>query len=283
VIPAEVVAWLEENGFGEATSQEAVSGGCISNGSIIDLNGADSFFLKVNSNAPKDMFQREAEGLDALRNAHGPRFPNTFLIGDDFLLLEDLKPATPAADYWESLGRQLARLHQHTKSQFGFDQPNYIGSTAQPNDWTESGYDFFGEHRLAFQVRLARDKALLSRTEAGLVDQLAAKLPELIPDESSSLIHGDLWSGNVISDAEGQPALIDPAAHYGWREAELGMTQLFGSFDTGFYESYHETFPLEEGWQSRLPIYNVYHLLNHLNIFGLGYHAQVMKTLQQFS
>lgn len=230
------------------------------------------------------MFTREAEGLHALRAAGGaPRYPEPLAWGEKYLLLEDLKPIEPAPSYWQDLGRQLAAQHAHTSSKFGFSSDNYIGSTPQINTWSEDGYIFFAEHRLGYQARLAQDAGLLSAAEAAGIESIAARLPQLVPPQPASLLHGDLWGGNAISDERGQPALIDPAAYYGWAEAELGMTALFGGFAAEFYAAYEEIRPLEPGWSERLDLYNLYHLLNHLNLFGRSYHGQVIDVIRKYS
>lgn len=282
MIPDKVRDWLTEHGHSRVVGQRRVGGGCINNGEQLETEGGASFFLKSNKAAPVDMFAREAEGLAALRIANGPRYPEPLLWAEEFILLEDLRPAPRAKDYWERLGRQLAAQHASTNSQFGFAHDNYLGTTPQTNKWTPDGNQFFGEQRLGFQARLGRDNGGLSRAEAAQIERLADRLPDLIPPQPKSLIHGDLWGGNAISDERGQPALIDPAAHYGWAEAELGMTALFGGFDQRFYRAYEEVRPLDKGWRDRLPIYNLYHLLNHLNLFGPGYHGQVTYVLSQF-
>ena len=283
MLPSPVTSFLVENDYGPVTGARPVGGGCISNGvRLITASGA-TFFLKTNPSAPADMFAREAEGLRALRVEDGPVVPATYLWGVDFLLLEDLSPAPLQADYWLAFGRRLAALHNHTAARFGFPQDNYIGSTPQPNPWTEDGYAFFAEHRLLFQARLAHQRGLLSAEDLRRVEHLAARLPELIPEQPASLIHGDLWSGNAISDARGAPALIDPAAHYGWAEAELAMTALFGGFPSTFYRAYEEIRPLEPGYRDRFPVYNLYHLLNHLNLFGRGYLGQVQSILRRMN
>jgi fructosamine-3-kinase len=228
------------------------------------------------------MFAREAEGLQALKVEGGPRVPEPYLHGGDFLLLEDLKPARRASDYWTAFGRQLAKVHEHTRTSFGFAHDNYIGSTPQPNPWTEDGYSFFGEHRLGYQARLARQKGLLSGEDYRRVESLISRLPDLIPRQPPSLIHGDLWGGNAETDENGQPALIDPATHYGWAEAELAMTALFGGFEDAFYRSYEDTRRLESGYRKRFPIYNLYHLLNHVNLFGRSYLGRTMAILHRF-
>jgi fructosamine-3-kinase len=229
------------------------------------------------------MFAREAEGLQVLGVPDGPRVPRPFLYGADFLLLEDLNPAPRRPDYWLEMGRRLAALHNHVGSHFGFEHDNYIGSTPQPNPWTEDGYTFFAEQRLIFQARLARQRGLLNNDEVSRVERLCARLRELVPEQPASLIHGDLWSGNAMTDESGGPAIIDPAAHYGWAEAELALTALFGAFPDAFYAAYQEVRLLATGWRERFPLYNLYHLLNHLNLFGSGYWGQVMAILKRYA
>jgi fructosamine-3-kinase len=263
--------------------QHAASGGCINNGSSLRTADGERFFFKTNQEAPRDMFAREAAGLAALAAAGGPRYPAVYLVGADFLLLEDLRPGGRAADYWATLGRQLAAQHATTNERFGFEHDNYLGNTPQPNGWMADGYAFFAERRLVYQAQLAREKSWLTAGEVGQAETLAARLRELIPPQPAALLHGDLWGGNAISDVVGQPALIDPAAHYGWPEAELGMTQLFGGFAPDFYAAYEAAHSLEPGWRERLDIYNLYHLLNHLNLFGRSYHGRVMAILWAFS
>jgi protein-ribulosamine 3-kinase len=229
------------------------------------------------------MFEREAQGLEALRSAvGGPVVPEPLLFGATFLLIEDLQPAPRRGDYWESFGAQLAALHQNTESRFGFWHDNYIGSTPQPNPWTEDGHGFFGEHRLVYQAHLAEIKKLLSVRDVRRIESLSAKLPDLIPIQPPALIHGDLWSGNATTNADGSPAIIDPAVYYGWAEADLAMTDLFGSFPDAFYRAYQVVRPLEKGYRQRFPLYNLFHLLNHLNLFGSSYLSQVQMVLNTF-
>jgi fructosamine-3-kinase len=283
MIPDPVQTWLDENGYGVVKSTQAVGGGCISNGKILSTQSGATFFLKTNPNTPTDMFAREAEGLAALRVEDAPTVPQPHLHGRDFILLEDLAPASRSRDYWSEFGRQLAAMHNHTNPQFGFEHDNYIGSTEQLNSWTEDGYEFFAENRLLFQARLARQRGLLGQSDLDRVESICARLTDLIPEQPASLIHGDLWSGNAMTNSNGGPAIIDPAAHYGWAEAELAMTTLFGSFSNTFYQAYQEVRPLEPGFDFRFPIYNLCHLLNHLNIFGRGYLGQVQAILHRFS
>ena len=283
MIPNPVEEWLAEHSFGSVSSSHGVGGGCINNGTRLITSTGNRFFLKTNADCPPDMFECEVAGLIALNVPGGPRVPEPFLSGPDFLLMEDLSPSQKSRDYWETFGRQLAVMHSHTGERFGFEGDNYIGSTSQPNPWVEDGYQFYRDHRLNFQIELASRKGLLNTSEADAVLAIAKRLPEFIPEQPASIIHGDLWSGNSISDANGQPAIIDPAAYYGWAEADLAMMVLFGAPGSQFWPAYQEVRPLELGWRKRFDLYNLYHLLNHLNIFGRGYHGQVMRTVRQFA
>ncbi len=283
MIPADVAAWLEDQGHGEVVQTQPVGGGCINNGVRLKTSAGTGFFLKTNNNCPEDMFAREAAGLKALAIGGGPRVPKPYLVGAAFLLMEDLAPASKVSHYWEIFGRQMAALHQHTHLKFGFEDDNYIGSTPQPNPWSEDGYTFFAVHRLGYQAELALKRGLLSRAEADGVARIADRLPDLVPEQPASILHGDLWSGNATTDSGGQPAIIDPAAYYGWAEADLAMMVLFGSPARPFWQAYQEIRPLDPGWQDRFPVYNLYHLLNHLNLFGRGYHGQVISIVRRFS
>lgn len=282
MVPQAVAQWLQARGLGDITRVRPIGGGCINNGARLYTSTGQTFFLKTNRQAPADMFAREAEGLKALRTADGPRVPEAYLHGQDFLLLEDLAPAPHRGNYWETFGRRLAALHNHTQAQFGFAHDNYIGSTPQPNGWLEDGYAFFAERRLLFQANLALKNGYILGREMQAFERLASRLRKLIPAQPASLLHGDLWSGNAITDADGAPAVIDPATHYGWAEAELAMTTLFSAFDKRFYQAYESVRALEPGWRGRLDLYNLYHLLNHLNLFGEGYYDSVMGVLRRY-
>jgi fructosamine-3-kinase len=183
----------------------------------------------------------------------------------------------------------MAELHRHAPPaprRHGFDDDNFIGATAQPNPWTDDGAAFFSEHRIGFQVRLARDRGLLSAAHAAQADRVRTRLPDLLAPcalEPPALLHGDLWSGNVHARQDGVVCLIDPAAHYGLREADLAMTRLFGSLPGEFYAAYDEAYPLPSGVAERVAVFNLYHLLNHLNLFGTGYLGQVLTILSRLS
>ncbi|NIN67448.1 MAG: phosphotransferase, partial [Anaerolineae bacterium] len=170
----------------------SVGGGCINNGARLETESSNSLFLKQNISAPRDMFAREAEGLRAIRTPDGPRVPTAHLESEHFLLLEDLLPAPRAESYWIEFGLRLAALHAHIGSAYGFEHDNYLGSTPQPNPWTEDGYTFFAEHRLLYQARLAHSAGLLSRADLGRTESLSKRLHDLVPEQFPSLIHGDL-------------------------------------------------------------------------------------------
>jgi protein-ribulosamine 3-kinase len=215
------------------------------------------------------MYAAEFEGLRALRAA-GVRAPEPYAHGVRgkiaFIEMEEL--ALGAAPDWPAMGRMLAALHRHTGPRFGWERDNWIGLAPQLNGWSDDWASFYLERRLAPQLTRAGMKVDLEK--AGRL--LESHHPQ------ASLLHGDLWSGNAGFAPEG-PVIFDPAVYYGDREADLAMTELFGGFPPAFYAAYEEAFPLDEGYAGRTPLYNLYHLLNHLNLFGGGYRAQVMRTL----
>jgi len=296
----EIEAALQAIGFGEVRRAEAVSGGDINEAFRLHGRAGATLFLKTHSHPPPGMFIAEARGLAALRAAfegdeHGVSLyvPQVHGFGERFLLLEDLGTDARAPDFAERLGQGLARLHRCVGPAFGFFETNargedvrldnYCGLTPQPNPRTEDGYLFFAEHRLRYQARLAASKGLLNHADQKAIDALCERLPALIPKQPPSLIHGDLWSGNICTGPAGAPSLIDPAAHWGWAEAEIAMTRMFGGFPARFYEAYVETHPLAPGWEQRLDLYNLYHALNHVNLFGSSYLSQVRATLNHYT
>ncbi len=268
-----------------------VGGGCISNAEKIDLADGRCFCLKHNAHVPRALFEQESEALAALTAPKAIRVPEPLAVGGGeagippFIILEWIESGTPGADFHLTFGRQFAELHKATQSdRFGFPHDNHIGSTPQPNGWKDDWVEFWREHRLGYQFKLARDKGLTNAVMNDWANRLLERLPELIgePDEPACLLHGDLWGGNYMTDADGQPVLIDPAAYYGRREADLAMTMLFGGFSHAFYQGYEEVWPLAEGSKTRLDIYKLYHLLNHLNLFGSSYRGGCMEIMSRY-
>jgi fructosamine-3-kinase len=201
-----------------------------------------------------------------------------------FLILEYLDATPRAKGFDDLLGSGLAALHRAAAEQFGFAHDNFCGATPQPNAWTGTWVAFYGAWRIGHQLALAVDAGHLTQPEARRVDRVIMRMGDWIDEPpASSLIHGDLWSGNLHRDRAGRPALIDPAVYYAHREAELGMMTLFGGFSARVFDAYHEAFPLEPGWRDRQPLYQLYHLMNHLNLFGSGYHGEVMTIVRRFA
>lgn len=282
-LPVGVKHFLRAQRWGVVQNARPISGGSINRVLRLQSEHGPPALLKTNHSAPPGLFAREAEGLQALLQAGGLRVPTVYAHGEDWLLMEYLSATERSADYCTVLGEGLARLHSTVNKRFGFLNDNYIGSTAQLNPWTKDGHSFFADSRLRFQGRLARESGLLSTADYRLLERVIEHLSDLIPEQPASLIHGDLWSGNVIVGPQAEPVLVDPAAHFGWAEAELAMTILFGRFERAAYQAYEQVRALAPGYMQRADIYNLYHLLNHLNLFGRGYLGRVQAVLKRYS
>lgn len=263
-----------------------VGGGDINVAYRIHSNKGD-YFVKLNSSTRyPQMFIKEKNGLDLLRSANEIRIPRTIATDETgseaFLILEFLKSATMIRNFWTIFGTQLARLHKHSEDYFGLGEDNYIGSLHQSNRKHSNWANFFIEERLEQQIKLARDGGRINRETIHGFERLYKRLDEIFPEEPSSLVHGDLWSGNFMIDNKGYPCLIDPAVYFGHREMDLGMSKLFGGFASEFYDAYNKEYPVEKGWESRLEICNLYPLMVHVNLFGGGYTGSVMQILRRF-
>ena len=264
---------------------DSVSGGCIHEARhLVTTEGG--FFAKWSSRCPGDIFLREAEALEALRSvspqiviprvvaAKGP------VAGQPaFLLLEFLPPASRSdRSHDEELGRGLATIHRASAERFGFSSPTYCGLTRQDNRWCDSWSDFYRDRRLRPLVEALDGDGRLSAGDRRLYERLLDLLLGLLPkDAPPSLIHGDLWSGNVLSTTRG-PALVDPSCAYADREMEFGMTTLFGGLSERAFSAYEEAWPLPAGWRERNPLYQLYHLLNHAVLFG-GHYGNEARRL----
>lgn len=284
---AQLLATLERL-FGESVSirgKHGVGGGCINQTSLLELTDGRKVFLKENSASYKGLFESEVAGLRSLSVEGGPRVPQPLAFteadGRQYLLLEYVETGSRGKDFWEDFGRRLAHLHKVKRNErFGFDIDNYIGATPQINRWEVSWPRFFAQERLAFQLELARKNGYGRERWFGGAEHLVERMEELLPEpDSASILHGDLWGGNFMVDAQGRAVLIDPATYYGDREADLAMSELFGGFHRRFYDSYNEEFPIDPGYRERKHLYNLYHLLNHLNLFGASYAASVADTV----
>ncbi|HRD52858.1 MAG TPA: fructosamine kinase family protein [Flavobacteriales bacterium] len=270
----------------EIQLEQPVGGGSINDCFRLDTN-AGPFFVKLNAaDRFPSMFEAEADGLRRLAATGAIRVPRIIAIGEEhdvsFLLMEHLDSGLKGERFWEGFGRRLAAVHRHSASSFGLDRDNYIGSLRQTNTPASEWPAFFIHQRLEPQLKMAHDR---KRVEVGMAfrfERLFARLHDLFPPEPPALLHGDLWSGNFLSDASGQPVLIDPAVYYGHREMDIAMTRLFGGFEPGFYAVYNDAWPMERGWEERMDLCNLYPLLVHVNLFGGGYAAQVEAVLRRF-
>lgn len=272
-------ARLNSLALGPVKRMESVSDGCICDNYHLVTARGDHYFLKTCGSAPAGFFMAEACGLNALAASSPLRIPRVIASHEDFLLLEYIAPGSPKPNFWELLAEGLAHMHATAVDQFGFVQDNFCGTSTQPNPACSDGFAFFGQHRLYHQGKLALRQGLLGKAEFEQLEHLIADLPKWIPPSQPALIHGDLWSGNVYCDDTGHPVLIDPACYWGWREADIAMTRLFGQFPGTFYQRYQQCLPMPPGWEQRMHIYNLYHLLNHLNLFGRSYRNAVLDIL----
>lgn len=294
MLPDALVQRLEPHLGGAVEACAPVGGGCIANGCRLEAGGATRF-LKWGGEEVAQTFPGEAAGLEALRQAGSEVvLPEVFAVAPaeasaegeapGFLLMEWIPSGRPGQGFWETFGRALAGLHRHTGAAYGFGQDNFIGRLPQRNASERRWPAFFRKHRLQPQAERARESGRWQKTWDAPFDALLQRLPDLLPARpEASVLHGDLWSGNFMTTTLGRPALIDPAAYYGHRETDLALTELFGGFEEGFYAAYREAWPLEPGYDARRDVYNLYHLINHLNHFGRGYAAQVEAVLRPFA
>lgn len=265
-------------------SDNSVGGGCIADSRVIKSETGQQFFLK--SGYSGNMFHKEANGLIELSKPKAFRVPKVELIDNNFLLLEYIPTGSKNSNFFEIFGTQLAKLHKYTSESFGFYEDNFIGTTPQINiattPYANNWKDFYYHHRLLFQFRLAESNGYVTRDIRDAFSELSSKINEILSgsEEPPTLMHGDLWGGNYMVDENGEPVLIDPAVYYGHREADLAMTKIFGGFSPEFYEAYQKEFPLRNGYEYREPLYKLYHIFNHLNLFGRGYYNEVIQLMR---
>ncbi|MEA5621272.1 fructosamine kinase family protein [Cronbergia sp. UHCC 0137] len=267
----------------QTQDRRSVSGGCINQGYALS-DGQLTYFVKLNQASQIAMFEAEMLGLQQIFNTVTIRVPQPIcsgIAGDSaYIVLEWLEMGTGNSKSWQEMGRKLATMHQATNNKgFGWDMNNTIGSTPQINTWTSNWVDFYITHRLGYQFQLAKQNG----GRFPLQNQLLATIPKLLANHqvSPSLVHGDLWGGNAGSTVSGEPVIFDPATYFGDREVDIAMTELFGGFPAGFYQGYQEVWPVNAGYEQRKILYNLYHILNHFNLFGGGYASQANRMIEQ--
>ncbi|WP_108650818.1 fructosamine kinase family protein [Dongshaea marina] len=279
---AEQIACELETPF--AIKERTIIAGDDNNHAYHISDGSRSLFVKTNNKSHIDPYEVEAQGLKTLLASQTIRVPHPICYGKtkthSFLVLEYLnfEPATPES--WYKAGIELAALHSHgEQAMYGADEDNYIGPTVQPNSWQRKWCQFFAEQRIGWQLQLLQEKGIL----LGDIEELIARIKQKLAHHQPrpSLLHGDLWNGNIAFCQDGQPVIYDPACYWGDREVDIAMTELFGRLPQSFYEGYLSEAPLDEGYGTRRDIYNFYHILNHCNIFGDAYLSQAKQLTQQ--
>ena len=267
-------------------SISAVGGGSINHAYHLKTKHGDFFVKYNNASRFPEMFGKEAKGLQLLGEPGIISVPKVLLFDEDkehaFLLLEFIKSGREANNFWDNFGEKLAALHNVKAEKFGLDHDNYMGSLHQYNNFHDDWTEFFIMERLERQIKLARENGSIGRADVLAFERLYKRLEGIFPPTLPSLLHGDLWSGNFMVSATGHVCLIDPAVYYGHPEIDIAMTTLFGGFSGRFYEAYNRHNPLEKGWRDRLPIYNLYPLMVHVNLFGGAYLSSVQQTLKKF-
>ncbi|MEG4842752.1 fructosamine kinase family protein [Microcoleus sp. B9-D4] len=282
-------------------NRRSVSGGCINQGYAIS-SSSRTYFAKINQVSQVAMFEAEALGLQQMRVTQTIRVPEPICWGTEgnsaYIVLEWLDLGGRGGDRaWEEMGRKLAAMHKYTppsppflrgreevnsgllRTAFGWDMNNTIGSTVQINNWTANWAEFWAEHRIGYQLKLARRRGGNFPQE----ERLLKVIPELLAgyEPQPSLVHGDLWGGNAGVTSAGEPVIFDPATYLGDREVDIAMTELFGGFPAQFYRGYNQVWPLDSGYEKRKTFYNLYHILNHFNLFGGSYESQANQMINR--
>jgi len=275
----------------QVIDQKSIGGGCINQGYALQTN-LQTYFVKLNHRYLEEMFIAEALGLEQMQATATIRVPQPICHGTiedkSYLVLEWLDLLnSPANNHpnWKLMGAKLAAMHHFSvmnlglKDGFGWMRDNTIGSTLQTNSWTESWAEFFAEHRIGYQLQLAKQRGGNFPATAQVIEVISLALAHHYPQPS--LVHGDLWGGNAAITCDGEPVIFDPATYVGDREVDLAMTKLFGGFPREFYQEYQQVFPLAPGYAQREIIYNLYHVLNHFNLFGGSYEIQANRMIER--
>lgn len=275
---------IEQRLSEKIVSKISIGGGCIANACIITTESGNKYFVK-SYGSNKKILRNEANGLKELAKAEAIRVPEVIILDDDFLLLEFIEQGRKSKTFSAVFGCQYAQMHKYKGEKFGFFEDNFIGSNPQKNlPESDNWIEFFWQNRLLYQYKLAEHNHFVDAEFKTSFQKLEQAFSSIVSgtEEPPTVLHGDLWGGNYMVDSSGSAVLIDPAVYYGHREADLAMTKMFGGFDSNFYHAYNEEFPLIEDWQYRIDLYMLYHVLNHLNLFGSGYYSQVISIIRKY-
>ena len=261
----------------------SLAGGCINQASCIESEDGRQFFVKKNEANFLTFFEAEAQALTEIRQTQTVHAPEVIAYGAEdsqaFLVLEFMKEGTASSSGQAKLGTQLAKMHKIEQGYFGWGVDNCIGATPQPNPKSNSWTEFYRDQRLSHQFDLAAQKGRRFEGANDLLDQIESFFSTYQPNPS--LLHGDLWGGNASYDSSGMPFVFDPASYYGDRETDLAFTYMFGGFTSSFYQAYEQEYPLESGFKVRKTLYNLYHELNHFNLFGGGYSSSAQSSINE--
>ncbi|NLO72165.1 MAG: fructosamine kinase family protein [Porphyromonadaceae bacterium] len=281
-----LIDYISEKTNTEIIHFHPISGGDISAAYLIESEKR-KFFLKVNSKSfAKEMFLAEQKGLQTIENTKTIAVPHVHLVdqsgGKSFLLIDFIENRRPNTKDYKHFGRDLAKLHSVTTEKFGFSSDNFIGSLPQSNtahtDWAE----FYWSERISPQLQFSKERESLNKDIIPTKETALKVFRQIFGEIKPSLLHGDLWGGNYLIATDGTPFLIDPAIYYGHSMVDIAMSQLFGGFDSEFYESYHEIIPKQTYNQEQIKLYQLYYLLVHLNLFGMSYRSSVVDILQRY-
>ncbi len=276
--------------FTDATTihnNSPVHGGDINQAFMLETSKG-KFLIKINAALfGLDMFEKEARGLITLADTGCIKVPRPLFDGkfhqQIYLVMEYIDKGNPAENFWNDFGEKLACVHHQTGDNHGLGYPNYIGKLVQPNFAHDNWPVFYSNERILHFADKALSKNLIDTEQMKEIEKLSAKFRDIFPDEKPSLLHGDLWSGNFMVASNGLAAIFDPAVYYGNREMDIAMSLLFGGFDRKFYDAYQYHFPLQQSWEQRVELCQLYPLLIHLILFGGHYHQQVMDIIKKYN
>ncbi len=276
-----------ENFLGASiVSSRTVGGGSICDSRLLRTDKGNYFLKMSNSPQASAMFEAEAKGLEMLAATKSLKIPEVIFYSSEdnvsFLLMEYIEQGVPTATFWKEFGYGLAELHRESNPFFGLDSDSFIGSLPQRNTPKDNWVDFFILERIQPQIDLAVNRSAIDKDAISKFEKLYIILPEIFPEEKPALIHGDLWNGNFIVTSQGMPAIFDPSVSFAYREMDLAMSMLFGGFDQKFYNAYNEAFPLQNGFENRVEIYQLYYLMVHVNLFGGSYLNAVKSILTKY-